>query len=82
MCGCVRVCVCLCTCDIFHSTVGIHTTTDPLHNCFNSGPVDTLLFCELICFINCTNDVVIAPGLVVMITFRATLYMSETLRNM
>ena len=52
--------------------VGIHTTTDLLHNCFNSGPVDTLLFCELICFINCTNDVVIAPGLVVTVTFRGS----------
>ena len=46
----------------------MHTTTDLLHNCFNSGPVDTLLFCELIYFINCTNDVVIATGLVVTVS--------------
>ena len=52
--------------------VGMHTTTDLLHNCFNSCPVDTLLFCEVICFINCTNNVVIAPGLVVTVTFRGS----------
>ena len=55
-----------------YGMVGMHTTTDLLHICFNSGPVDTLLFYELIYFINCTNDVVIAPGLVATVIFRGS----------
>ena len=48
--------------------------TDLLHNCFNNGPGDTLLLCVLICFINCINDVVIAPGLVVIVTFSGSTF--------